>query len=332
MRELQLGADATDGLLVIERASAEPYHPDLRAARWLPRNIAPKWLVWLTRQVPFPAPKPASPLEFSEHALDAAGQVKAHVTRPPRNGKTHPALLWLHGGGFIMGSPRQDYALCARFAKALDMVVVAVEYRLAPQHPYPTPLEDCFAAYEWLREQAPRLGVDPSRIVIGGASAGGGLASALALLIHDRELPAPIMQLLLYPMLDDRTACAADADRPFHRLWNNESNELGWRSYLGTAPGLSTVSQYAAPARRQSFGGLPSAWIGVGTLDLFHDESVRYAAQLRAANVPTTLEIVEGAIHGFDVAFPNAGVSQRFFAAQIAAVAQRLRAHNESTA
>ena len=311
------------------KSASNPFHPELRAARWLPRNIAPPWLVWVTRRVRFPARKPARPLEFRVQAIDASGELKVHITSPARRRAQRPVLLWLHGGGFVMGSPRQDYGLCARFAKALDMVVIAVDYRLAPEHPFPVPLEDCFAAYEWVLQQASSLDIDPERIVIGGSSAGGGLAAALALLIHDRGRPAPVLQLLVYPMLDDRSV-RADADRPFHRVWNNQSNELGWRSYLGAASGSGQVSPYAAPARREQLDGLPPAWIGVGTLDLFYDENVRYAAQLRAANVPTSLEIVQGAIHGFDVALPGAAVSRRFFAAQVAAIAGSLGARPSS--
>ena len=213
--------------------------------------------------------------------------------------------------------------LCARFADRLDVVVVSVDYRLAPEHPYPTPLEDCFAAFEFLHRHAGELGIDPARLVIGGQSAGGGLAAALTLLVHDRKRPAPTLQLLVYPMLDDRTVLK-NVDGRFHRMWNQKSNAYGWRSYLGRAPGSPEVTDHAAPARRVSFVGLPPAWIGVGTLDLFHDEDLAYAARLREAGVPTSVEIVEGAFHGFDAVMPKRPVSQRFFDSQVAAIETRI--------
>jgi acetyl esterase/lipase len=194
-----------------------------------------------------------------------------------------------------------------------------VEYRLAPQHPFPTPLEDCYAAFELMHRESSALGIDPRRIMIGGASAGGGLAAALTLLVHDRERPAPILQLLVYPMLDDRTVTPSAA-RHFHRLWDQPSNALGWRSYLGRPPGGLDVSDHAAPARRSDLRGLPPTWIGVGTLDLFHEEDVAYAERLRAAGVATTLEVVPGAFHGFDVVLPKARVSEAFLVSQLSAM------------
>lgn len=231
--------------------------------------------------------------------------------------------MWIHGGGYVLGSAQQDDSLCARFAERLDVVVVSVDYRLAPEHPYPTPLEDCFAAFEFMHRHAGELGIDPARLVIGGQSAGGGLAAALTLLVHDRKRPAPALQLLVYPMLDDRTVLK-NVDGRFHRMWDQKSNAYGWRSYLGRAPGSIGVTDHAAPARRKSFVGLPPAWIGVGTLDLFYDEDLAYAARLREAGVSTSVEIVEGAFHGFDAVMAKRPVSERFFEAQVAALETRI--------
>jgi acetyl esterase/lipase len=258
-------------------------------------------------------------LALSERAVDDAGNVHVRIIGPQAGGAPRPAILWIHGGGYVLGSAQQDDKLCARFAERLDIVVVSVDYRLAPEHPYPTPLEDCFAAFEFLHRHAGELGIDPTRVVVGGMSAGGGLAAALTLLVHDRKRPAPALQLLVYPMLDDRTVLK-NVDGRFHRMWNQKSNAYGWRSYLGRAPGSPEVTHHAAPARRESFAGLPPAWIGVGTLDLFHDEDLAYAARLREAGVPTSVETVEGAFHGFDAVMPTKPVSERFFAAQVAAI------------
>ena len=226
-----------------------------------------------------------------------------------------PALLWIHGGGYVLGNAAQDDRLCRRFATALGITVASVEYRLAPEHPYPAPLDDCYSALRWL---AALPAVAPNRIAIGGASAGGGLAAALALLARDRGEIAPAFQLLTYPMLDDRSS-AAPLDRR-HRLWDTRANRFGWRAYLGDAdPAL------AVPGRRIDLTGLAPAWIGVGTHDLFHDEDLDYAERLTAAGVPCQVELVPGASHGFDLMVPKAQVSQRFFATQCAALRAALR-------
>ena len=221
------------------------------------------------------------------------------------------ALLWIHGGGYLFGSPEQDDALCRRYVERLGIAVASVRYRLAPQHPYPAALEDCYSVLTWL---AALPGVDAHRIAIGGASAGGGLTAALAFLARDRGEVTPVLQLLSYPMLDDRTVDPA-LDKPGSRLWNAASNRIGWTSYLGGAD-----PSVAVPARREDLAGLPSGWIGVGTLDLFHDEDLAYARRLAGAGVPCEVYEVPGAFHGFDGVAPKASVSQRYFNSKCAAL------------
>ncbi|MBB5896541.1 acetyl esterase/lipase [Kutzneria kofuensis] len=193
--------------------------------------------------------------------------------------------------------------------------MASVEYRLAPEHPFPAPLEDCYAGLRWLAEDP---GVDRTRIAIGGASAGGGLAAALALLVRERGEVTPVFQLLIYPMLDDRTADRTDVDPRTLRLWSQHSNRFGWRSYLGAA--VKDVRYLAAAGRCEDLAGLPPAWIGVGTRDLFLDEDVAYAARLTDAGVPCTLEVVPGAYHGFDATERSAAVSRDFRRAQLSAL------------
>jgi acetyl esterase/lipase len=248
--------------------------------------------------------------------LTLSSGVGVRLHRPVGVDQPGPALLWLHGGGYIIGTAQQDDALCRRFTRELGITVAAVDYRLAPEHPYPAPLEDCYAALTWL---ARLPAVDPARVAIGGASAGGGLAAALALLAHDRGEVTPALQLLAYPMLDDRSG--SGPDNPKYRLWSPKSNRFGWKAYLGTAD-----PKVAVPARRDDLGGLPPAWIGVGTNDLFHDEDVDYAGRLTAAGVPCRVEVVNGAFHGFDQMVPKAGVSQSFFASQCASLRTALAA------
>lgn len=234
------------------------------------------------------------------------------VQRPGSASGPGPALLWIHGGGYVIGNAAQDDGLCQRFSRELGITVGSVDYRLAPEHPYPAALEDCYAALLRLAELPE---VDATRIAIGGASAGGGLAAALALLARDRGEVRPVLQVLSYPMLDDRSA-ALPANRDY-RLWSPSANAFGWASYLGDAD-----PAVAVPARRDDLAGLAPAWLGVGSLDLFHDEDVAYARRLQEAGVPCALEVVDGAFHGFDLLTPKTGVSQAYFASQC----ERLRA------
>lgn len=237
-------------------------------------------------------------------ALESGAGIR--LFRPTGVGEPTPALLWIHGGGYILGRAQQDDSLCRRFSRELGATVASVEYRLAPEHPYPAALEDCYSALTWLARQP---AVDPARVAIGGASAGGGLAAALALLARDRGEVTPALQLLAYPMLDDRSS--STPKNPSYRLWSPNSNRFGWSAYLGNAD-----PQIAVPARRDDLSGLPPAWIGVGTNDLFYEEDLAYAKRLSQAGVDCHVEEVPGAFHGFDLVLPKAQVSQAFFASQ----------------
>jgi acetyl esterase/lipase len=243
--------------------------------------------------------------------------VTVRVHRPTAGESPWPALLWIHGGGYVIGTAAQDDDLCRDLAGQLGIMVAAVDYRLAPERPFPVPLHDCYDALTWL---AGRPDVDPDHLAVGGGSAGGGLAAALALLARDRGEIAPVLQLLSYPMLDDRTAVRTDIDERHLRLWSNRANRFGWEAYTGQAPGSAGISPLAAPARCDDLSGLPPAWIGVGTLDLFYEEDRAYAERLGAAGVECQLEVVPGAFHGFDSVAPTSGVARRFRAAQVAAL------------
>lgn len=192
------------------------------------------------------------------------------------------------------------------------MAVYAVEHRLAPEYPYPIPIEDCYEALRWLHRQP---GVDPSRIAVGGASAGGHFAAALAQRAHDRGEVKPAFQMLVYPMLDDRTGAEGDSRKRI--MWSGRDNQLAWQWYLAGADPVE-----AAPARRADLSGLPPTWIGVGTLDLFYGESIDYARRLREAGVTVHEEIAPGAFHAFDLLAPKAPISLGFLASQC----QHLRA------
>ena len=301
-----------------------PFHPDLRlAARLIPRfDVTARTLPVLRRLVRV-APKPrlrdVTASDVMVPGLGAAPAVRVRVYRPTSLAGTLPALLWIHGGGYVLGKPETDDLLCAANARDLGIVVASVDYRLAPEHPFPAALEDCHAALRWLVAQSPG-----ERIAIGGASAGGGLAGALAQVALDRAEIRPVLQLLVYPMLDDRTATREDVDGATHRLWTQRSNVLGWSSYLGQAPGAKDAPKQAVPARREDLSGLPRAWLGVGTCDLFHDENVEYARRLRAAGVRCDVAVVPGAFHGFDAIRPGAAVSRDFREQYVAALRDAL--------
>lgn len=294
-----------------ERVPDIEFHPELRrSARLLPKQvITPLTLPFIRAASRLMWRRNDSPADVE--VLTLSSGVGVRLFRPtgvaPGRG---PALLWIHGGGYVIGDAAQDDVLCRRFARELGATVASVNYRLAPEYPYPVPVEDCYSALHWLT-QLPS--VDPARVAIGGASAGGGLAAALALLTRDRGEIELAAQLLVYPMIDDRTVHRKGLDHPGHRLWNQSSNRFGWRAYLGDAD-----PNEAVPARRDDLAGLPPAWIGVGTLDLFHDEDLAYAERLRVAGVQCEVMVVDGAFHGFDGIAPKADVSQSFFNSQCA--------------
>lgn len=290
------------------------FHPDLRIGRFIPKvSFGPR----ITRVLQGRRPRtPEVPDDMRIEDVTAPG-VSLRLYRPRSLDGVAPALLWSHGGGYLIGGPEQDEARSIAFARELGITVAAIRYRLAPAHPAPAAVEDAHAALRWLA-RAP--GVDPERIAVGGASAGGGLSAALALLAHDRGEVRPAFQLLVYPMLDDRTVLRTDLDTRHVRVWTARSNRFGWTSYLGREPGSPDVSAYAAPARREDLGGVAPAWIGVGTLDLFHDEDLAYARRLEEAGVRCELDVVPGAFHGFDAILRHAGVSRAFRAAQTAAL------------
>ncbi|ALR10667.1 alpha/beta hydrolase [Mycobacteroides saopaulense] len=284
--------------------SSPDIHPNLRlAAKVFPRQVGlPRTLSTLRRLIRASGLFPrfgVRTMEVNDHVT-----VRAHV--PKTIQEPSPALLWIHGGGYVMGTARQDDFFCRKVMRETGLPVISVDYRLAPEHPYPAPLEDCYAALRWLSVQG---WIDPTRIAIGGASAGGGLTAALALLARDRGEVTPASQLLVYPMLDDRTSARTDVDGTNLRMWSTESNRFGWDSYLDEAD-----RDVAVPGRRADLAGVAPAWLGIGTADLFHDEDLVYAERLRAAGVPCEVEVVTGAFHGFDRFAPWARVSKDFVA------------------
>jgi acetyl esterase/lipase len=239
------------------------------------------------------------------------GDLPVRIHRTGAVAGTLPALVWIHGGGMVMGDLEMSDLGCDAYAEAVGCVVVSVDYRLAPEHPHPAPVEDCYAALAWAAANADELGIDPARIAVGGSSAGGGLAAGTVLLARDRGGPAVAFQLLIYPMLDDRELTPSSTEFPGIPSWSTESNRWGWFHLLAGRAGADDVDHYAAPARAADLSGLPPALIQVGELEVFRDEDIDYAARLLRAGVPTELHVYPGAYHGWDLTSPEATVTIR---------------------
>ncbi|WP_414902122.1 alpha/beta hydrolase [Sphingomonas flavalba] len=236
-------------------------------------------------------------------------------------GTARPAILHMHGGGFVLGAARSELRYVQEIARAIDAVVVSVEYRLAPETRFAGAVEDNYAALRWLYRHAGAIGADPRRIAVMGESAGGGHAALLAIAARDRGEVPLVLQLLLYPMLDDRTGSTR---RPAPHigtiLWDGAANAYGWRSYLGVEPGGADVPAAAVPARLADMSGLAPAFIAIGGIDLFVDEAITYARRLNAAGVATELLVQPGAFHAFDRLAPETRAARRFSAAKLAAL------------
>ncbi|MFE9109854.1 alpha/beta hydrolase [Streptomyces collinus] len=256
------------------------------------------------RQVPGPQGEPDISLLICRPAAEPAG---------PR-----PVIYHVHGGGMVIGTNRVGVDVPLAWAQALDAVVVSVEYRLAPEHPHPAPVEDVYAGLLWTADHAAEIGADPERIVIAGASAGGGLCAALALLTRDRKGPQPIGQVLMCPMLDDRNDTPSTYQMAGLGVWDRTANETGWTALLGSRRGGPDVPAYAAPARAEDLTGLPPAFLDVGSAETFRDEVVAYASRIWQAGGVAELHVWPGGFHGFDGFAPQAAVSQAARGAQMA--------------
>jgi len=246
--------------------------------------------------------------------------VMVRVFRPVTASGPLPCLYWTQGGGYVLTAPDMDDQFCEEIVERHSCVVVSVDWRRAPEHPFPAPAEDCYAGLAWTVSNAEELGIDATRIAIGGHSSGGGSTAGLALLVRDRGEFTVAHQLLIYPMLDDTDTTPSSHLVTDPEVWNRTSNEIGWRGYLGDTYGTEDVSPYAAPTRMKDLTGLPPATVLTGELDLFVDEDVTYAQRLMQAGVSTELHVYRGAHHGFDRMVPQAAVSQRFIADRDAAL------------
>ena len=298
-------------------------HPELKPGLgWLVRRMSRQKMTakgvlrrrWIDRVVTRIAGR-ATPFRWIEGRAGAPAVRLWMIDRRSNKAKRPtPAVLHIHGGGYIGSSLAYLFRPLRELSAELDCLVVSVEYRLAPETPYPGSLEDNYAALAWLHANAAALGIDPARIALVGESAGGGHAAALAIAARDRGECPLAFQVLIYPMLDDRTGSTRMPASPDVGafIWTAASNVLGWSSLLGVPAGCASPPSGSVPARVEDLSGLAPAWIGVGSLDLFVDEDVAYARRLQAAGVPTQLEQVDGAYHGFDILVRDAPVSRAF--------------------
>jgi acetyl esterase/lipase len=257
---------------------------------------------------------PVPGVEVDRHTLTTADGATVNLGwyHTPA-GQPGSAVLYLHGGGMIFGLEHlgRVYDLAVReYVATSGVPMLVVDYRIAPEHPHPTPVEDCYAALRWLADNAATLGVDPARIGVMGDSAGGGLAAGVSLVARDRGGPPVAAQLLIYPMLDDRIHPPDAQLLPF-LTWTYDDNITGWSALLGDSAGSDTVPPYAAPARARDLTGLPDTYIDGGDLDIFRDEDITYAQRLSDAGVPTELHLHPGCPHAFEALARKADVSRR---------------------
>jgi acetyl esterase/lipase len=297
----------------------DPYalvNPELLAAiKGFPTGTFSQQLLAEARKGDFvpPLPPPAPAIQ-DRHIPGPPGAPDVHIflIDPAPGKRSRPVFLHMHGGGYITPNPTM-LPFLQRIAMECNCVVVSVDYRLAPETHFPGSLLDNYAALSWVHSHADSLGIDPARIAIGGESAGGGHAAALAIYARDRREIPILFQLLIYPMLDDRTGSTRPVPPHIGNfVWNSGSNRFGWTSLLGVPAGSANVPENSVPARINSVAGLPPAFIGVGSIDLFVDEDITYAQRLINAGVSTELLVVPGAYHGFDILVPDAPVSKRF--------------------
>jgi acetyl esterase/lipase len=239
------------------------------------------------------------------------------ICGPARPGADRPGVYHTHGGGMVMGDNRTGLAQLLDWVEQLGVVVVSVEYRLAPEHPFPAAVEDCYAGLLWMASHAGEIGLDPDRLIVAGTSAGGGLAASMALLARDRGGPALIGQLLMCPMLDDRAVTPSSSELTGEGVWDQISNQTGWTALLGEAVGGPDVSPYAAPARAEDLSGLPPAFVDVGSVETFRDEDIDYAARLWRCGGQAELHVWPGGFHGFDAFAPDATLSRAARAARV---------------
>ena len=316
-------------------ANRPPFDPELAAvlevlAESLPSSITPEMIAPMREGMITPAIETllAQRQEIVHREETIPGYEGAELTVSIFARRTHdaagPGIYHTHGGGMVIGDRFTGIEQMLDWVDRFDAVCVSIEYRLAPEHPDPYPVEDCYAGLVWTAEHADELGIDPERLFIAGGSAGGGLAAGTALLARDRQGPALLGQVLMYPMIDDRNETVSSYQIDGEGVWDRTSNQTGWDALLGDRRGGDDVSIYAAPSRATDLSGLPPAIIDVGSAEVFRDEDVAYASSIWASGGVAELHVWPGGFHGFDLMAPHVPISQAMVATRTAWVARML--------
>ena len=304
------------------RAPHPPFDPELVPALEQAYQQAPVTLTWSNLEECRRAELQSTPslavlaqggAELRETLVpgpDGAPDVPLLIITPPGRRDLLPGLFHTHGGGMVMGNNRTGLETMIGWVTDPGLVIVSAEYRLAPEHPFPAGVEDCYAALAWTAEHAAELGIDAQRLAVGGGSAGGGLAAACSLMARDRGGPALAGQMLIYPMLDDRTATGSARELDGEGIWDSGSNQTAWAMLLGDRRGQDGVSRYAAPARASDLSGLPPAYLELGSVDTLRDEDLSYARRIWAAGGNAELHVWPGGFHAFDLVAPGSALAR----------------------
>lgn len=308
-------------------------HPELREVLLqLPKFYLPEDLEAARRNEPPAFRKSDQVTIYDQQIKGSDGHAfKVRIYEPSGQSEApRPALLWIHGGGYVMGYPDVDDNLCQEIVETVGCIIFSPDYRLAPEHPFPAGLEDCYSTLLWIEQSAESYHVDLSRLAVAGPSAGGGLTAALTLLARDRKGPKICFQMPLYPMIDDRNITPSSHEITYAGVWNRQNNIAAWNMYLGDGP-RDEVSPYAAPIRAENLAGLPPTYTCIGQLDPFRDETIEYVTRLAQAGVDVEFHLYPGGYHAFEVAVPDAEISKRARNEYIGALSRALQGRSDES-
>jgi acetyl esterase/lipase len=292
-RAMKLDPEIAEGVTLFPALNLRDVHA-ARSIRALMREAA---------NIPRPTDDRITELEERIPGPDSESTIPIRIYTPKEREGLLPGLVFFHGGGFVMGDLDSTHPRCLRLSSDGEAIVVSVDYRLAPEHPFPAGIEDCYAALQWTADHASSIGVDPQKIAVGGVSAGGCLAAGVALMARDRKGPTIGFQLLIYPVLDDRLSTSSMRNGADYPIWNSRNCSDMWHHYLGGSH--EVISPYAAPARAKSLSKLPPAYIAIAEYDPLRDEALQYAMRLLQSGVPVELHQYAGTVHGFDGLLPS---------------------------
>ena len=267
-------------------------------------------------------------IDFEERDIpssDPSVRTSLLVLRPSGVRVPRAGMCFIHGGGMISGDNRTGIEVLLDWVVNLGIVVASIDYRLAPEHPYPVPLEDCYAALGWLAANRSWLGFDAQPLILAGSSAGGGLAAGVAMLARDRQGPALSDLVLMSPMLDDAAAFRSSTELESEGVWDRQSNHTAWQALLGDRHGTADLPAYAAPSRQQQLAQMPATYLDVGAVETFRDEVIDFGARLAQAGVSLEMHVWAGAFHGFDMLAPDSAVARIAGVARIDYLRRRLR-------